>query len=387
MSSSQTHDRSKNTATAMAHKSSHHHYGSPVTRTRVKQQPNRSNVNAAEEDYVFLSLWDLPEVLLYHIVTFVAGPTHRASVICHQIAPLSKASYQTLLIEEKKNDKSGDDEVDHKDATRITRTPNVPKSCAITKSQSRSSSALWDALLKEDYGVVMAEEEDYDDNRASNPQNKRQTQQRRRVCSRLKRTRLQRVRDAHALVMDNTELCYFYLCEMAHSASAKMTKSKFVSLLTEYGPHLRINNRTRTGGTFLVEVCRAQHVRENVVLKCVQVLVEQYGASLHLSTRETKQSYMTPLCVASARGMPTVVQYLLNQGGSGTSATTHPTTKSTARFRLFKHRRKTIRCTDATPLEFAKTIRSAEIQEGATERELKDLDKCIRLLQTAIENG
>jgi hypothetical protein len=36
-------------------------------------------------------LWQLPDELLFYLVSFVAAPTHRANVLCHQLAPLSNS--------------------------------------------------------------------------------------------------------------------------------------------------------------------------------------------------------------------------------------------------------------------------------------------------------
>jgi hypothetical protein len=62
-------------------------------------------------------LWELPDVLLCYLVSFVAAPTHRATVLCHQLAPLCKAARRAILEED-------------------------------------SSITLWDTVLREDYGVA-----------------------------------------------------------------------------------------------------------------------------------------------------------------------------------------------------------------------------------------
>lgn len=262
-------------------------------------------------------------MLLHHVVTFVAGPTHRAFVLCHQIAPLSRAAHKAIL-------------------------------------HDNGSTALWDAILKEDYGV------EHIDSSLTNVN--------RRSCKRLKRSRTQRVREAHGLLSDNTEIAFFYLQEMNHSSTHSLSHARLCQLINEYGPYLRINKVTSSGGTFLVECCRARHVRENVIKKCVQELVERNGASVNGSTHESAMSSLTALCVAAARGMYTVIKYLLMRDASCDM-------RGTGRFRLHTRRNKTVRCTNATPLEFAQTMRDAEHAEGATDREIVNLDKCIRLLR------
>jgi len=251
----------------------------------------------------------------------VAGPTHRAHIICHELAPLSKSVASTLL---------------------------------------EKSFTLWQAVLEGDYGVAQHE--------VRHNRNTRGASKRRREAP------IYRVRDAHLLVKDNTEIAYYYLDELTSTPGRSLSVGRLNSILHEYGPHLRINDRTKVGGTFLVACCRARYARECHILQCIELLVETHGANLSLSSTESAQSNLTPLCVAAARGMPTVVSYLLDKGASKTET-------GTGRFRLHTNARRSVKCTEATPLQFAQDMRAAEVNEGAEKRELKDLDKCIRLLK------
>ena len=81
------------------------------------------------------------------------------------------------------------------------------------------------------------------------------------------------------LIHDNTEIFFFYLSELVHSAakSGCLTKAKLRGLLAEYGP-IRVNRVVSSGGLCLVELCRAHHVREATLLACVQELVQHHGA-------------------------------------------------------------------------------------------------------------
>jgi hypothetical protein len=268
-------------------------------------------------------LWELPDELLFYLVSFVAAPTHRATVLCHQLAPLSKAARRAILEED-------------------------------------SSITLWDTVLREDYGVA-----DISTNHASGVT--------RRACKRLRRSPVDRVRDAHILIQDNTEIAFYYLSEMVNACKKELTKTKLCRLLNEYGPHLRINKVLSSGGLYLVEVCRARHVKELVVLKCVQELVEKRGALVDLSSNDGGKSNQTALCVAGVRAMPTVVKYLLQRGASRHI-------RSSGRFRLHTQSQKTLRCKNVTPMEFTLAMRDAEKEAGASEHDLSDLNKCIRLL-------
>ena len=268
-----------------------------------------------------LRLWELPDVLLFHTVTFLAAPTHRAAVLCHTIAPLCQDSYQAIL-------------------------------------QEGERLSVWDVVLKEDYGAVTNNNDG------------------RRASKRLRRSPVHRVRDAHRLIRANTEISYFYLGEMTSgkTASMKLSLRRLCSLLDEYGPHLRLNHPVSSGGLHLVEVCRAKNVRESVILKCVQELVERRGALVDLRTNESQKCRQNALAVAAARGMNTVVRYLVIRGAS-------KEVRSSGRFRLHANRKKAIECIDATPLEFAKKMLEAEKAADVNNRcDMSNLVKCVCLL-------
>jgi hypothetical protein len=272
-------------------------------------------------------LCDLPDVLLLKIVTFIAAPTNRATVLCHSIAPLCQSMYQKII-------------------------------------QSTDTSSIWDMLLMEDYSTCMSK----------STKQIQQQQTNRRECKRLRRIGIHRVRDAHRLICDNTEIAYFYLSEMVNCiGSNKLSKSRLKSLLCEYGPNLRLNRPVSSGGLFLVEICRAKNVKENVIVRCVQELVEHWNAQIDLRTTESDISCQTALCVAAARGFTHVVRYLLSRGASKDII-------CSGRFALHTRPKKIIRCMNQTALDFAETMLYAERAEGAKESELDDLIRCTRIL-------
>jgi hypothetical protein len=267
-------------------------------------------------------IWELPEILLYEIARFAAVPTERAFFLCHKIATLCKASYKSILMEDEK------------------------------------SVGLWDLVLYGDYGVV------------------KQNQESLRASKRLKRNPVDQVRDAHKHLKNNTEIAYYYLWELSASKvkNGNLTRGKLVSILEEYGPYLIMNKTVSSGGTFLVEVCRSRNVMQNTILQCVQELVENRGSLVNIRTDEANTSQLTALCVAAVRGMPKVVGYLLSKGSS-------TKIKCSGRFRLHSNPRKSLRCNDACPLEFAQKMVTAEKEEGAKEANLKDLKACIKQIQ------
>jgi len=271
-----------------------------------------------------LALWELPEIILYRIAQFASSPTKRASLICHRIAPLCKESYRSLLIEERK--------------------------CA----------GLWDLILTGDYGIVT------------------KINEKKRCSKRLRRSPAHKVGDAHRMMIANTELAYSDLWELGYSSKKNaLTKQKLSNILDEYGP-VMINRTMRSGGNFLVEVCRSRNSSPKVVFHCVQELVERRGACVNISTYDSKSSSLTALCVASVRGMHKVVDFLLSNG-----ALASINIRCTGKFRLFKNPKRSLRCNHVTPLEFSEQMLAAEAKEGATEQDLKDLNRCIKLLKKA----
>ena len=244
---------------------------------------------------------------------------------------------------------------------------------------------LWDTVLQEDYGVAV----DDDDNiavesSASSSYNYPRRKKRRRKCERLARTALQRVRDAHQLMSTNTEIAFFYVSELVHAriARERLTRARMNKILDEYGPRLRLHRTLSNGGLFLVELCRAKAVTERTVRQCVQSLLEERcggvaASSINLPSSESPQCRETALCVAAARGMPTVTEYLLQRGAD-------PAVRSSGRFTLHTNKKQSVRCENATAVEFVRAMMRAEQAAGATPASLQGLTKCLRLVEDAL---
>jgi hypothetical protein len=78
---------------------------------------------------------------------------------------------------------------------------------------------------------------------------------------------------------------------------------------------LKINHQVNIGGTLLIEICKARNVNERVVLGCVREIVEKHDADVNLPAGSADPcSGITPLSLASARGMASVVAFLLKHG-------------------------------------------------------------------------
>ena len=134
--------------------------------------PNGTNDNDDDDvKYHSYRLWNLPDTVLFQILSFVAPRTHRSAVICHQLAPLSKDATQALLL---LND--DDEDAKHNEPTEED-----------NNHHSSTASSIWDIILRQDYGVRSEHEE----------KAKKGTSSSRRACKRLRRSLLQRVKSAH----------------------------------------------------------------------------------------------------------------------------------------------------------------------------------------------
>jgi len=216
----------------------------------------------------------------------------------------------------------------------------------------------------------------------------------RRTSKRLKRfTAIEEVIHAHLVMLQRTELAMQEISEMAIMQNPKkLTKPRLRSILHEHGPILDTNHRcTATGGTMITDCIKARHVRESTILSCVSYLVEECGADPSIAAvegscplRRKRGDYLPPLVIASARGMPTIVSYLLSKL---TTFQSHDASLSperqvgTCRFRLMSNPRKSVKGT-YDPLGFALAVREAEVENNVTTQELKNLDACIRILRS-----
>ena len=278
-------------------------------------------------------------------MVFVMPPTYRASILCHHLELLNSSIKNSIAIER----------------------PD-----------------LWSMVLNEynlnNYGKKR---------KKSNPtfatSNPRLTSMKslqaapRRISRRIheRRTMKQRVQEAHLRLIEKTEVAHYYVTEMAHSQTNSLSLKALRSTFNQYGgPLIRYNHRALVGGTFLIECCRARHIKESVIVSCAKELLEKCGANPNVSSgvgpAENGKGGLTPLCIASARGMSLLVRYLLKRGAS-------KELKGTGSFRLFSNPNKSISGT-FTPIEFAKTMRNAEVKCGVDLNDLRSLDQCIKML-------
>lgn len=284
-----------------------------------------------QSDCVLLTL---PEPLLQSIIFYAAPRFERAQLLCHRLGLTCRALFSAV------------DEGLHN---------------------------VWAAIHLEDYET--------DDTGSARRGGKSTSPT--RASKRLRRSPKDTVAASHLLLIERTSIAHFCVTEWAHSKQSPLSVGRLRWALREYGPNIRINQRVEIGGTILVECCRARYVKECVILGCVRELVEKYGADPNLAAASEKKNGslkagakgLSPLIIASARGMPTVVRYLLAKNAS-------PFVAGTGRFRLHTNNSKSISGI-YRPLEFAQAMREAEISHGAEDAVLRDIEKCIRMLAKA----
>ena len=293
-------------------------------------------------------LTDLPDAILYIILTYVEGPTNTGPVLCRSIASLCSSLHHQV-----ERDRDGLWEI-------ILREYNQSSNDTKSSIANRSPVFLFSAQQESAYNQ----------------------RRRRRQSKGLRQTTVkQDVIYSHKSACDRTESAILQLSEMAHDKHHPLSLARLRAIFRDLGPTLRINQRAKIGGTFLVEVVRARYVSDSVILRCVKELIEVRKADPNVPAAEGHPGYegssLPPLVVAAGRGLPTVVKYLLHAGAS-----IHD--KGTSRFRLYSKPTKTVSGT-YTPLDFSKAMKDAEVSHGATGEDLRGLDECIRLLTKAAE--
>mmetsp|Transcript_9778 Transcript_9778/g.16166 ORF Transcript_9778/g.16166 Transcript_9778/m.16166 type:complete len:337 (+) Transcript_9778:55-1065(+) len=323
-----------------------------------------------------INLSDLPDEILHNIVVYTAEfPSYVGPCICHQLRPLSKKW-------------KGDLDIGRSNLWSLA-TGNL----SLDYWPSSGSGTLSSDDI--DNAVVLQE------SATKRPKNTTT----RRSARIQPASPLEKYKHAYNLLMSRSETALLELTEHVHSSKKPLSFSIMKKILKEFSP-IAINRRVRTGGTFLVEVCRSRHVQESVILKCVKLLIEEHGANpnvpsaevgqglaasttLTLGKRSAASSEVTcytssqgrelyAIVIAAARAMPSVVKYLLS------CRNIDPTLKGSSRFRLFSNPRKSVKGVDLSALEFAMKMREEEIENGISVADLKGLDKVISLLKKAV---
>ena len=293
------------------------------SRTRHKKNGNSSpqdfkSHTMASTDASF-SLLMLPDAVIYHVLTFIAEPTRRTHVICHKLAPLSKNIAASLL---------------------------------------EDREALWDCILGGDYGYSMEAGEEYRLRPAK--RSRREV-----VVKRLKRAPLERVKREHLKVQTYPAKALSIFSKLGQLSEQKVLKD-----LKQYGPFLKMNKPPRP--SLLMNCLEAAGAEESAILACVKELVERHGADVN-----SKVWLAAPLCVATGRAMPLIVEYLLEKGAS--KNVRH---RWHSAIRLDDGIIYPFSCDNETPLEFARRVQAAARLPGLGERDSSGINRCIQLLDS-----
>ncbi len=327
-----------------------------------------------------INLSELPDEILHNIFTYAAeSPSYVGPCICYQLRPLSKKWKEDL------------------DFGRSNLWSLVTDNLSLDYWPRCGSSGT---ASDDNHAAAVPLKENNGSNRRASKRSRNTTT--RRSARIQPASPLEKYKHAYNLLMSRTETALLKLTEHAHSSKKPLSFSLMKKILKEFSP-IAINRRVRTGGTFLVEVCRSRHVQESVILKCVKLLIEEHGANpnvpsaevglatsttLTLGKRSAASSEVTcytssqgrelyAIVIAAARAMPSVVKYLLS------SRNIDPTLRGSSRFRLFSNPRKSVKGVDLSALEFAMKMREKEIENEISAVDLKGLNKVISLLKKA----
>jgi len=276
----------------------------------------------------------LPDALVYAILRLVAPPCETASVACHRLALLSRSCHSSVT------DENG---------------------------------VFWDFVLGE-YSGDAASRAAEDRVPAPVPSPRR--------CKRLRRSAREAVREAHLRLCERSDAAHLALTEMTHRRERPLTLARLRALFPRgsgAAAELRVNQRARVGGTLLIECCRARFVEERAVLSCVRFLVTDKAADVNVATGAGPlpggAGGLTPLCIAAARGMATVVGFLVSSGAD-------PSLAGQGRFRLFGSTHASVHG-KFTPRGWVRAMAEAEAAAGVPPSDLAGLLECARVLDSA----
>jgi hypothetical protein len=324
----------------------------PITLFPKKRMEPLEGEGGDEGDNIRCWLTEVPDVILYHILTFAECPTNIAPVLSLTLSLVSKGVHQSI-------------EWKREALWEIVLREYSTNTVSDPSCQKRKRHSAKDAATPNSPTSVTTASFDL-----------------RRQCKRSRRTTAkQDVMTTQRALLTRTDAVIIQVAEMALCRSEPLSLGRLHGLLRTKGPSLYINRRATFGTTLLIECCRARHVKEAVIRRCVRDLVENHGADPNVPAQEGDPdslegySSYTPLLIASARAMPMVVQTLLDAGAD-------PNIRGSSRFRLYKNPKITIKGDFLTPLEIATKMMISESKEGAVASELNGLRKVIAALQT-----
>ena len=124
----------------------------------------------------------------------------------------------------------------------------------------------------------------------------------------------------------------------------------------------------------MVCCCRSYHIKENEILARVEGLIEKHDASVNIpaiyygSGTKKKHNMLPDTVVVVARFILSVLKCLLNADPSSV------TIRETSRLKLLRNPKKSANGTYLTALQLAKRMKAEELENGATESQMKLLN-------------
>lgn len=215
-------------------------------------------------------LANLPEELLHNIFSYVANsPVLIGPCLCWSLRPLSK-QWQ-LELDTERSDLWGlatqDLSCDYYECNNIMKSNEEDSdSKKSTKKKSRKQ------------GESMSFSSNCSAERSHKRRRTQQTNQRRSTRLRPSTPKESYIH-SHNLLLSRTESALLELTEHCQSSKKPLSLPLLQRLLKEHEP-IAINQRVRTGGTFLVELCRARHVSERIILSCIKLLNREKWGSI-----------------------------------------------------------------------------------------------------------
>jgi hypothetical protein len=193
----------------------------------------------------------------------------------------------------------------------------------------------------------------------------------RRRSSRLDRSARAEFRKRMASMHQRSENLVHAVGTMAQD-TRNLSVARVRRALATWSPCLVDRLSPISNATPLMECCRARGVSEAAILAVVTELVVHARASPGVGNTEGQ----TPLIIASARGLPRIVAFLLKHGAD-------PLPRGTARFRAASAQQTIVHGTHSA-LEWTEAVLECEKRMGVSASTQRQLLQCKSLLRAAL---
>ena len=153
-----------------------------------------------------------------------------------------------------------------------------------------------------------------------------------------------------------------------------LTLKNVKTIIKRFGPATLIDRSSPVyNATLLMEVCKARRTREANQVACVNYLIKELGADVN--ARQDGANGLSPLIIAAARGLPSLVKALLECGADSTR-------RGEGRFRLCAPASHKTHKGCYTALEWVETLYKLEKENGVPTESSKPLWQCLELLRS-----